>query len=398
MDTVPACVNSLQNLEHIDVSNNVKKDPWKGIDLFAGIGGIRLGMQNAFGSDLKIVYSNEKKPKAIEVYKENFGDDPTGDITKIDPEQLPDFDILFGGFPCQPFSAAGKKKGFDDTRGTLFFHVANVLKAKKPDAFLLENVKHLVRHDKGKTFDVIKTTLEDLGYHVHHDVINAKDHGIPQWRERTYIVGFKDDLDFSFPEPTGEETSLADVLDKDIPKSFDMSERYYRSLQQRELRHKEKGNGFRYKFKTIDDVAETLTAGGASHETNLLADGVRRCSIDVKENCLENGTSISTVDHGTYKIRQLTPTEWKKLQGFPESFKFPVANTWQYKLLGNSVAIPVIEKIGKEMKRSLESKKLKFEQPLSLPKLRELVINGNNLSSSSVVVSSLPSMVKIINE
>ena len=183
-------------------TNKFKNKVFKAIDLFAGIGGIGLGFSQAFKEKIDFVFANEINEFACDTYEVNFGENPYGDITKINPDEIPEFDILLAGFPCQAFSIAGEKRGFDDTRGTLFFNIATILKKKEPDAFLLENVKHLKHHDKGRTFQVIKDVLtEDLGYHIHVKVLNAKDFGVPQNRERIFIIGFKENLQFEFPTP-----------------------------------------------------------------------------------------------------------------------------------------------------------------------------------------------------
>jgi len=192
---------------------------FKFIDLFAGIGGIRLGFEAVGG---KCVFSSECDSFAQDTYEANFGERPEGDITKIEPSSIPDHDVLLGGFPCQAFSICGDQKGFSDTRGTLFFNIEEILRIKKPFAFMLENVKNLKSHDKGRTFKMIVCHLEDLGYHVHHTVLDSLDFGVPQKRERTIIVGFKENIKFSFPKPLGVKTSLADILenDEDIDKKY----------------------------------------------------------------------------------------------------------------------------------------------------------------------------------
>ena len=192
------------------------------VDLFAGIGGIRLSFEAVGG---KCVFSSEWDSYAQDTYEANFGERPYGDITKIKPEIIPDHDILLGGFPCQAFSICGDQKGFFDTRGTLFFNIEEILKVKKPYAFMLENVKNLKSHDKGKTFNTIIKHLENLDYSVHHTILNSLDFGVPQKRERTIIVGFKENISFVFPKPLGIKVDLNKVLEKDV----DIDKKYFAS-------------------------------------------------------------------------------------------------------------------------------------------------------------------------
>ena len=199
------------------------KNELKIIDLFAGIGGIRLGFEKI---GAKCVFSSEWDKHAQDMYEENFGERPFGDINQIAPEEVPDHDFLLAGFPCQPFSIAGKQLGFADTRGTLFFNIEKILEAKQPYGFLLENVKRLTTHDNGRTFKVIIEKLEALGYTVYHKVLNSLDYGIPQKRERIYIVGFKDPIHFKFPKPLGYYKPLSEFLedDKEVPDNYFVSD------------------------------------------------------------------------------------------------------------------------------------------------------------------------------
>ncbi|MGI6723359.1 MAG: DNA cytosine methyltransferase [Arcobacteraceae bacterium] len=196
-----------------DIANKPKNSTLKAIDLFAGIGGIRLGFQEAFGKNIEFVFASEIDKFAQQTYYANFGEMPNGDITKIDEKDIPSHDIILAGFPCQAFSIAGLRKGFEDTRGTLFFDVARIAAYHKPKIIFLENVKGFVNHDKGNTFKVVKQTLEDLGYKVYSQVLNAKDFGVPQNRERIYIVAFLEDVEFEFPRPLGVITSLKYILE-----------------------------------------------------------------------------------------------------------------------------------------------------------------------------------------
>jgi DNA (cytosine-5)-methyltransferase 1 len=321
---------------------------YKAVDFFAGIGGIRLGFQQAFGNKIKFVYANEINPYSCETYKANFGDDPTGDITKVVPTQLPDFDILMGGFPCQAFSIAGHKRGFDDTRGTLFFYIAEILRVKKPQAFLLENVKHLKNHDKGRTLQVIRDVLtKDLHYNIHIQVLNAKEFGVPQNRERIFIVGFKKNLKFEFPIPPKTKVSLHDILEPKgtVDPSFYLSHEYLTGLKKHRARHEAKGNGFGYQVIPRNNVANAIVCGGMGKERNLVNDNILpecwKKEGDDKQLRNEEG------------IRKMTPREWARLQGFPDSFTFPVSKTRKYRQLGNSVAVPVIQAIAEKIKETL---------------------------------------------
>ncbi len=320
---------------------------FKAIDLFAGIGGIRLGFE-ATGA-VEVIFSSEIDKYACQTYYANFGDDAMCDITKIDEMHLPDFDILLAGFPCQAFSIAGRKGGFEDTRGTLFFDVARILNAKRPMAFFLENVKGLVQHDKGNTFRTIMRVLQkDLGYTVYAKLINAKDFGLPQKRERIYIVGFRDKITFDFPEPDigRQAPCLKDVLEsKEVSPKYYLSDTYLNTLVRHKKRHERKGNGFG--FRVLDpekEIANTLVVGGMGRERNLIVDKRLRDFKPV--------TPIKGKINDRY-VRRLTPREWARLQGFPESFKIPVSDTQAYKQFGNSVCVPVVEAIAKKMIEAL---------------------------------------------
>jgi len=317
-----------------------KKKIYKTIDLFAGVGGIRLGFEQT--GRIETVFSSEIDPYACKTYYANFGEDAYCDITKVDEKQIPDFDILLAGFPCQAFSIAGKKNGFEDTRGTLFFDVARIIKEKRPAAFLLENVKGLIQHDKGRTYETIMKVLkEDLGYTVYDKLINAKDFDIPQKRERIYIVGFRQKVAFDFPAPIGLKKRLKDILEKEeVSVKYYLSDTYLNTLKNHKRRHKEKGNGFGYCILKEDGVSNTLLVGGMGKERNLL-----------KDTKLTNFTPVTNIKGEVNKeyIRKLTPREWARLQGFPDSFKIPVSDAQAYKQFGNSVCVPVINAIAKSM-------------------------------------------------
>ena len=233
---------------------------FKFIDLFAGIGGIRRPYQKLGGT---CVFSSEIDKFAIKTYEANWGETPSGDITQIEAKDIPKFDILLAGFPCQAFSIAGKRKGFDDTRGTMFFEVERILEYHNPKCFMLENVKGLLSHDKGNTFRVMKDILEKkLDYKIYYKVLNAKDFGVPQNRERIIIVGFKNhNINFEFPNPTGEKTRLGDILEKNVDSKYTISDKIWASHQRRKEQHRAKGNGFGYSlFNENSEYTSTISA------------------------------------------------------------------------------------------------------------------------------------------
>lgn len=309
------------------------------IDLFAGIGGFRIAMQNLGG---KCIYSSEWDAQAQKTYLANYGEVPFGDITKESTKQyIPDgFDILCAGFPCQAFSLAGKRRGFEETRGTLFFDVAEILRRKRPKAFFLENVKGLVIHDKGKTLDTILNVLRnDLDYYVPDpEIVNAMNFGVPQHRERIYIVGFRKDMkvkNFKYPEPTDKTKRFIDIReDKEVSPKYYLSTQYQQTLIEHKKRHESKGNGFGYEIIPDDGVANAIVVGGMGRERNIV--------IDHRLTDFTPVTNIKgEINHDGW--RRMTPREWARLQGFPDSFIIPVADASAYKQFGNSVAIPAIQ-------------------------------------------------------
>lgn len=300
------------------------------IDLFAGIGGIRRPYQELGG---KCVFSSEIDKFAVKTYEENWGETPSGDITKIEAKDIPNFDILLAGFPCQAFSIAGKRKGFADTRGTMFFEVERILEYHKPKCFMLENVKGLTNHDKGKTFKVMLDILENkLKYKVYYKVLNAKDFGVPQNRERIIIVGFKNhDVDFKFPEPIkNNKMKLGDILEKDVDDKYTISDKIWASHQRRKEQHKAKGNGFGYSlFNEESPYTSTISA-----------------------RYYKDGSEILIEQKGK-NPRRLTPREAARLQGFPDDFKLVVSDMQLYKQFGNSVPTKMIGAVADEIYKAL---------------------------------------------
>jgi len=305
------------------------------IDLFAGIGGMRLAFERC---GARCVFSSEWNPQARATYRENFGDEPADDIRKIDSSEIPDHDILLAGFPCQPFSIAGISKrkslhkpvGFKDlTQGTLFFEIARIISEKRPRAFLLENVKNLKSHDRGKTFKIIMSTLRDeLGYDIHYRIIDSR-HLVPQHRERIYIVGFEQPLDFKFPVLQDRSVTLSDILQKNAARKYTLSDHLWNYLQQYAYKHKSKGNGFG--FGLVDRYGQSRTLSARYYK---------------------DGSEILIKQHDK-NPRRLTPRECARLMGFPKSFKFSVSDTCAYKQFGNSVVVPVVEEIAKKLLESI---------------------------------------------
>ena len=311
-------------------ANDNEQFLFKYIDLFAGIGGIRIPFQELGG---KCVFTSEWDSFAQKTYRTNFGGDIAGDITQVNAKSIPDFDVLLGGFPCQPFSQAGLHKGFSDTRGTLFFDIERIIAEKRPKMFLLENVKQLKGHDKGRTFRVIEEHLKHLNYSVTARVLRAGDFGVPQNRERIYIVGFDrkyfnldEEFQFEFPIPPKTKTRLGDILEPSVDEKYTISSKLYEGHLRRKEEHKQKGNGFGFSlFNAESEYTNTLSA-----------------------RYYKDGSEILIEQKGT-QPRKLTPRECARLQGFPEEFIIPVSDTRAYKQFGNSVAVPVIRAIAQNM-------------------------------------------------
>lgn len=303
-------------------------DSFRFIDLFAGIGGIRLGFEHVGGH---CVFSSEFDPDACTTYMANFGEYPSGDITKIDAEDIPDFDILLGGFPCQAFSIIGKKEGFaNETCGTLFFDIERILKAKRPPAFMLENVRNLTAHDGGNTFRTIKEHLEMLGYHVYAKVLNALDYGVPQKRERIFIVGFLDNVNFQFPEPIPLEQrkTLSDILETDVDKKY-----YVRDAIRISRLERLKDKNYPKPYISHENMAGSVTPHPYS---SALRAGASANYILINDE------------------RRPTEREMLRIQGFPDTYKVVLPYSKVKKQCGNSVAVPVIKAIAANMLSALK--------------------------------------------
>ena len=304
------------------------------IDLFAGIGGMHLAYESA---GAKCVYANEWNKYSQQTYFANFGIQPDDDITKVIADDIPDHDILVAGFPCQPFSIAGVSKkqslgratGFEDkTQGTLFFDICRILKAKRPKAFMLENVKNLCSHDKGRTFNVIQESLAELNYKIFFQVLDGKAY-VPQHRERIIIVGFDmnrygEDIDFDFAlESPKQQPIMRDILETNVSDKYTLSDKLWLYLQNYAAKHKAAGNGFGYGIAPLDGISRTISARYYKDGSEILIE--------------QNGKNP----------RRLTPRECARLQGFPDSFKIPVSDTQAYKQFGNSVVVPLMSEVAK---------------------------------------------------
>jgi DNA (cytosine-5)-methyltransferase 1 len=326
----------------------VEHPTFRFIDLFAGIGGIRIPFQELGG---KCVFTSEWDKFAQKTYRVNYGDMPAGDIHDVKAEDIPDFDILLGGFPCQPFSQAGLKKGFADTRGTLFFEIERIMEAKRPKAFLLENVKQLKGHDKGRTLQVILNHIDRLNYHCEYKILRAGDFGVPQNRERIYIIGLDKEYydipalyEFPFPIPPCTKTRLGDILEENVDEKYTISERLYAGHLRRKAEHKRKGNGFGFSvFNEDSEYVNTISA---------------RYYKDGSEVMIDQGPSIPP--------RKLTPRECARLQGFPDKFIIPVSDTQAYKQFGNSVAVPVIRAIAQQLLQEMNALPVRLQQKIAL--------------------------------
>lgn len=311
------------------------------IDLFAGIGGTRTGFEKA---GCKCVFTSEWDKFSQITYKENFGDLPAGDIRMITTKNIPDFDILLAGFPCQPFSIAGvskkksmgRKHGFEDEKqGNLFFEIERILKGKKPQAFMLENVKNIRSHDKGKTFDQISKIIKNLGYTFDTKLIDGQ-LLVPQHRERIYMVGFRKDLYgenfvFNFPEISDKKLKLRDILEKKVDIKYTLSDKLWNYLQAYAIKHKKNGNGFGFGIAKRNGTTRTLSARYYKDGSEIL------------------------IEQKNKNPRRLTPRECARLMGFKDKFKITVSDTQAYRQFGNSIVVPVVEIIAKEIVKEINN-------------------------------------------
>lgn len=318
-----------------------KHPKFKFIDLFAGIGGFRMAFQNLGG---KCVFTSEWNPFSQKTYEANFGEVPFGDITQINENNIPNHDILLAGFPCQPFSIAGVSKkislgrqhGFkDEAQGTLFFDIVRILEAKRPSAFMLENVKNLVSHDKGNTFRVIRGALEEIGYSIHFQVLDGK-YYVPQHRERIIVVGFdkakfNGEEQFSFPAKPQTDHKIKNILESEVPDRYTLTDKLWGYLQGYAAKHKEQGNGFGFGLVDFESVTRTISA-----------------------RYYKDGSEILIPQKGK-NPRRLTPRECARLQGYPDNFKIPVSDTQAYRQFGNSVVMPLIQAVGENIVKVLLS-------------------------------------------
>lgn len=337
-------------IPHAADSGHAEDAPFTFIDLFAGIGGFRIALES-FGGHC--VFTSEWDKYSQKTYFENFGDLPFGDITSEETKSfIPDgFDILCAGFPCQAFSIAGKRGGFNDTRGTLFHDVAEIIRRKRPRALFLENVKGLFNHDRGKTLQTILSVLRnDLGYTVPNPkVVNARNYGVPQNRERVFIIGFRDEADadpFKYPEPDQEVSTFEEVKEESpVSVKYYLSTKYLDTLREHRRRHESKGNGFGFEIIPDDGVANAIVVGGMGRERNLVYD-----------DRLTDFKPVTKIKGEVNRegIRRMTPREWARLQGFPETFKIVVSDAQAYKQFGNSVAVPAIQATARQLIEALQ--------------------------------------------
>lgn len=332
-------VKVISNIQDDPIISTKTKHGFRTLDLFAGVGGIRIGFEKA---GFETVFANDFEEKCKDTYNLNFNKTKliVEDIRKIGIDDLPEFDFLLGGFPCQAFSIAGYRQGFKDKkdRGNLFFDIARIIKSRKPEGFLLENVKNLKTHDQGRTFEVIEKTLSELGYHIHTKVLNTAEYGnVPQNRERIYIVGFKNKNyfdNFEFPKPISLTKKVRDILEKNVPEKYYYDGKPLYKKIKNDIKDKNRVYQWRRKYvrENKSGVCPTLTAnmGMGGHNVPIIKD--------------DNG------------IRKLTPLECFRLQGFPEDYKLPnIADSALYKQAGNSVSVPVIEAVATKMMEAIKN-------------------------------------------
>ena len=308
--------------------------PLKAIDLFAGVGGVRIGFKKAFKDNIEFVFSSEIDKNAQKTYALNFNETPHGDITQIDAKDIPSHDIILAGFPCQAFSIAGNRKGFEDTRGTLFFDVARIAAYHKPKILFLENVKGFVGHDNGNTFKTVQKTLIDMGYKIFFDVLNSKDYGVPQNRERIYIIAFlENEINFEFPKAKKLTKTIQNCLNDEIEEHY-----YY--------------NGKPLFEKIKNDVLDETSI--YQWRRKYVRENKSKVCPTLTANMGTGGHNVPIVKDKK-GIRKLTPRECANFQGFPKNYKLSkdMADSHKYKQFGNSVSINVIEQIAKNIKHSV---------------------------------------------
>lgn len=323
--------------------NTQKINSLRFIDIFAGIGGFRIPLES-FG--LECVFSSENNKYAQKTYKENFGEIPRGDITQINSDEIPGHDVLCAGFPCQSFSISGKRLGFEDTRGTLFFEVARIAKHHQPKILFLENVKNLIRHNKGETFKIIQETLRELGYDVFHKVLNASDFGVPTARQRVYILGFHHKLkisDFEFPEPKYKFVSLKQFLDSD-----EKTKKYVINREDVFFKTKHFDSNMFGEYPQKPVQIGIINKGGQGER--IYHPKGHAITFSANGGGVASKTGAYLINN---KIRKLTPAECAKVMGFPEDFVIPVSDAQAYKQFGNTVAIPVVKAIFEEVQKIL---------------------------------------------
>ncbi|WP_259679936.1 DNA (cytosine-5-)-methyltransferase [Leuconostoc citreum] len=369
LDRICSCLNcELEDIvEHVKHHARKADTNLKFIDLFAGIGGFRLAGES---NGMSCVFSSEIDKFANEVYKTNFGEYPEGDITKIDEKDIPDFDVLFAGFPCQPFSYAGQLRGFsDETRGTLFFDIVRIVKEKQPKMFLLENVKGIKSHDKGHTMKVIISQLEKLGYHVQWKILNSLNYGVPQSRERWYCVGFKENVNFEFPKPNTNNITINDIIDEreNNNKSLALSE-----FEMQRIHHhfnvcpidsdpqiRVQHDNSKYAPNTKKGKYGVFSYLKKDHSLRFHVGDHAKTQIQEAYYCNVNSYTPSIIAARAPKLwdlkRHLSDRECARLQGFPENFKLSNSSTQAKKQLGNSVTVPVITKIVANMVKAYEN-------------------------------------------
>ena len=352
---------------------------YKFIDLFAGIGGFRSGFEKSGGS---CVFSSEIDPHAQKMYTLNYNDKLFSDITKVDEKEIPNHDVLLAGFPCQPFSIAGEKKGFNDTRGTLFFDIERILKEKRPKAIVLENVKHFKSHDKGNTLKVVLTALQELGYTTNWQVLNAKDFGVPQNRERTIIVGALNGVKFNFSKLERKEVpSIKDILEEEN-ESFEYLEKSEYTLIENPKKQPSGliFAGYRNKNMRTKGVRENT-----EHLSRVHKQPNRIYSSEGTHPTLSSQESA-----GRYyiyhqgRVRKLTIRECFRLMGFPDNFKLIGSKGKLYNRIGNSIVIPMVEEIAKEVKVQILENNTKLTQPKKILKQTSLFDFGNEFSKQLV--------------